>query len=125
LEIWLQVPDRRNSSTGSFDWTVEDVFLPELRTVPQVGVPLENQSSVGPHHSAVISGIARSGLNALIELAGGKQPRDHPAGLLCDSPQIQDAVGLLQAHHGAAGHDRMALAVLREPEQLEELEMEF
>jgi hypothetical protein len=31
----------------------------------------------------------------------------------------------LQAHYGAAGHDRMVLAVLREPEQLEELEMEF
>ena len=29
--------------TGSFDWTVKDVFLPERRTMPQIGIPLENQ----------------------------------------------------------------------------------
>ncbi len=29
--------------TGSFDWTVENVFLPERRTMPQIGIPLENQ----------------------------------------------------------------------------------
>jgi hypothetical protein len=34
--------------TGSFDWTVEDVFLPERRTMPQVGIPLENQWSRWP-----------------------------------------------------------------------------
>jgi indole-3-acetate monooxygenase len=70
--------------TGSFDWTVKDVFLPERRTMPQIGIPLENQWArwpgltyqlpvqcwVGPHHSAVITGIARAGLDALIELAG-------------------------------------------------------
>ncbi len=97
--------------TGSFDWTVEDVFLPERRTMPQVGIPLENQWSrwpgvtyqlpvqcwVGPHHSAVITGIARAGINALIELAGGKQPRGRPVGLLCDNPQVQDAVGRADA----------------------------
>ena len=80
--------------TGSFDWTVNDVFLPERRTMPQVGIPLENQWSrwrgltyqlpvqcwVGPHHSAVITGIARAGLNVLIELAGGKQPHSRAVG---------------------------------------------
>src|SRR5215831_14953934 len=85
--------------TGSFDWTVEDVFLPERRTMPQIGIPLENQWSrwpgltyqlpvqcwVGPHH------------NALIDLAGGKQPRGRPVGLLCDNPQVQDAVGRADA----------------------------
>src|SRR5215831_3087321 len=59
--------------TGSFDWTVDDVFLPERRTMPHAGVPLDNQWShwpgvtyqlptqcwVGPHHSAVITGIAK------------------------------------------------------------------
>jgi alkylation response protein AidB-like acyl-CoA dehydrogenase len=93
--------------TGSFDWTVTDVFLPERRVMPHVGAPLENQWSrwpgttyqlpsqcwVGPHHSAVITGIARAGIDALIELAGGKQPRGRPAGLLCENPQVQDAVG--------------------------------
>ena len=93
--------------TGSFDWTVDDVFLPERRVMVHAGAPLDNQWNrwpgttyalpaqawVGPHHSAVITGIARAGIDALIELAGGKQPRGRPAGLLCDSPQVQDAVG--------------------------------
>ena len=97
--------------TGSFDWTAKDVFLPERRTMPQVGIPLENQWSrwpgltyqlpvqcwVGPHHSAVITGIARAGINTLIDLAGGKQPRGRPVGLLCDNPQVQDAVGRADA----------------------------
>jgi alkylation response protein AidB-like acyl-CoA dehydrogenase len=97
--------------TGSFDWTAKDVFLPERRTMPQVGIPLENQWArwpgltyqlpvqawIGPHHCSVITGIARAGINALIELAGGKQPRGRPAGLLCDSPQVQDAVGRADA----------------------------
>ena len=45
----------------------------------------------------MITGIARAGINALIELAGGKQPRGRPVGLLCDSPQVQDAVGRADA----------------------------
>jgi indole-3-acetate monooxygenase len=109
--------------TGSFDWTVEDVFLPERRTMPQVGIPLENQWSrwpgvsyqlpvqcwVGPHHSAVITGIARAGINALIELAGGKQPRGRPVGLLCDNPQVQDAVGRADAILNAGRAYRSAM----------------
>ena len=109
--------------TGSFDWTVEDVFLPERRTMPQVGIPLENQWSrwpgvtyqlpvqcwVGPHHSAVITGIARAGINALIELAGGKQPRGRPVGLLCDNPQVQDAVGRADAIINAGRAYRSAM----------------
>src|SRR5215213_11525967 len=97
--------------TGSFDWTVSDVFLPERRTMVHAGVPLDNQWErwpgvtyqlptqcwIGPHHSAVITGIARAGINALIELAGGKQPRGRPVGLLCDNPQVQDAVGRADA----------------------------
>ncbi len=89
--------------TGSFDWTVEDVFLPERRTMIHAGVPLDNQWSrwpgisyalpaqawVGPHHSAVITGIARAGIDALVELAGGKTPRGR-TGLLCENPQVQD-----------------------------------
>ncbi len=97
--------------TGSFDWTVKDVFLPERRTMPQIGIPLENQWSrwpgvmyalpvqcwVGPHHSAVITGIAQAGLDALIDLAGGKTPRGRTGALLCESPQVQDAVGRADA----------------------------
>ncbi len=96
--------------TGSFDWTVEDVFLPERRTMPQVGIPLDNQWErwpgvtyalpvqcwVGPHHSAVITGIARAGIDALIELAVEKTPRGR-TGMLCENPQVQDAVGRADA----------------------------
>src|SRR6516225_1877510 len=97
--------------TGSFDWTVDDVFLPERRTMPQIGIPLENQWArwpgvmyqlpvqcwVGPHHSSVITGIARAGLDALIDLAGGKIPRGRTGARLCDSPQVQEAVGRADA----------------------------
>src|SRR5215468_3537315 len=96
--------------TGSFDWTVEDVFLPERRTMVHAGVPLDNQWSrwsgvtyalpsqawVGPHHSSVITGIARAGINALIELAIEKTPRGR-VGLLCENPQVQDAIGRADA----------------------------
>ena len=96
--------------TGSFDWTVDDVFLPERRTMVHAGVPLDNQWErwpgvtyqlptqcwVGPHHSSVITGIAKAGIDALIDLAGGKTPRGR-TGLLCDNPQVQDAVGRADA----------------------------
>jgi alkylation response protein AidB-like acyl-CoA dehydrogenase len=109
--------------TGSFDWTVEDVFLPERRTMPHAGIPLDNQWErwpgttyalpvqcwVGPHHSAVITGIARAGIDALIELAGGKQPRGRPAGLLCENPQVQDAVGRADAMLNAGRAYRSAM----------------
>lgn len=97
-------------ATGSFDWTVDDVFLPERRTMVHAGVPLDNQWSrwpgisyalpaqawVGPHHSAVITGIARAGIDALIELASEKTPRGR-TGRLCENPQVQDAVGRADA----------------------------
>jgi alkylation response protein AidB-like acyl-CoA dehydrogenase len=97
-------------ATGSFDWTVDDVFLPERRTMVHAGVPLDNQWShwpglsyalpaqtwVGPHHSAVITGIARAGIDALIELAIEKTPRGRTS-RLCDNPQVQDAIGRADA----------------------------
>jgi alkylation response protein AidB-like acyl-CoA dehydrogenase len=96
--------------TGSFDWTVKDVFLPERRTTPHVGMPLDNQWDrwpgltyalpsvvwVGPHHSSVITGIARAGINALIALAADKTPRGRTF-RLCDNPQVQEAVGRADA----------------------------
>ena len=97
-------------ATGSFDWTVDDVFLPERRTMVHAGVPLDTQWShwpglsyalpaqtwVGPHHSAVITGIARAGIDALIELAVEKTPRGRTS-RLCDNPQVQDAIGRADA----------------------------
>ncbi len=112
--------------TGSFDWTVENVFLPERRTMPQVGIPLDNQWErwpgttyalpvqcwVGPHHSAVITGIARAGIDALIELAVEKTPRGR-TDMLCENPQVQDAVGRADAILNAGRAYRSAqIAVL-------------
>lgn len=96
--------------TGSFDWTVKDFFLPARRTMIHAGVPLDNQwghwpgmtyalpaqAWVGPHQCAVITGLARAGINALIELAAEKTPRGR-TGRLCDNPQVQDAVGRADA----------------------------
>ena len=108
--------------TGSFDWTVKDVFLPERRTTPHIGVPLDNQWSrwpgityalpsqcwVGPHHSAVICGIARAGIDALIALAVEKTPRGR-SGMLCENPQVQDSVGRADAILGAGRIYRNAM----------------
>jgi indole-3-acetate monooxygenase len=108
--------------TGSFDWMVEDAFLPERRTMPHAGAPLDNQwkrwpgvtyalpaqAWVGPHHSAVITGIARAGIDALIQLAGGKTPRGR-TGLLCENPQVQDAVGRADATLNAGRVYRSAM----------------
>ncbi len=108
--------------TGSFDWTVKDVFLPEGRTMVHAGAPLDNQWNrwpgisyalpaqcwVGPHHSAVITGIAQAGVDALIELAGGKTPRGR-TGLLCENPQVQDAVGRADAALNAGRVYRSAM----------------
>jgi len=109
-------------ATGSFDWTVQDVFLPERRTMVHAGVPLDNQwkrwpgtsyalpaqAWVGPHHSAVITGIARAGIDALIELAGEKTPRGR-TGRLCENPQVQDAVGRADAILNAGRAYRSAM----------------
>ena len=96
--------------TGSFDWTGEDFFLRERRTMVHAGVPLDNQwghwpgityalpaqAWVGPHQCAVITGLARAGIDALVELAADKTPRGR-TGRLCDNPQVQDAVGRADA----------------------------
>src|SRR5439155_374891 len=88
------------------DTVIAGTAVPERRTMVHAGVPLDNQwkrwpgvtyalptqAWVGPHHSAVITGIARAGIDALIQLAGGKTPRGR-TGLLCENPQVQDAVG--------------------------------
>jgi alkylation response protein AidB-like acyl-CoA dehydrogenase len=108
--------------TGSFDWTVQDAFLPEHRTMVHAGVPLDNQWSrwpgltyalpsvcwVGPHHSAVITGIARAGIDALIALAGDKMPRGRSF-RLNDNPQVQDAVGRADAMLNAGRVYRSAM----------------
>ncbi|PYM95164.1 MAG: hypothetical protein DME04_05540 [Candidatus Rokuibacteriota bacterium] len=111
-------------ATGSFDWTVDDIFLPERRTMVHAGIPLDNQwkrwpgisyalpaqAWVGPHHSAVITGIARAGIDALIELAGAKTPRGRTS-RLCENPQVQDAVGRADTILNAGRAYRSAMIV--------------
>jgi hypothetical protein len=70
------------------------------------------QAWVGPHHSAVITGSARAGIDALIPLAGGKTPRGR-TGVLCETPQVQDAVGRADATLHAGRVSRRALIAAR------------
>jgi alkylation response protein AidB-like acyl-CoA dehydrogenase len=56
-------------ATGSFDWTVDDVFLPERRTMVHAGVPLDNQWS---HWPGSLVRVARPGVGR-----SPPQRRDH------------------------------------------------
>jgi alkylation response protein AidB-like acyl-CoA dehydrogenase len=101
--------------TGSHDWTVTDVFVPEHRTVHVDGRLLTNQwqrwdgtlyrlpvhALVGPHHSVVATGIVRDGIDTLTELAGAKVPRGR-VGLLRENTQVQESVARAEALLGAA-----------------------
>ena len=97
--------------TGSHDWSVSDVFVPERRTVfvpgggafnqwharwhgPLFALPLH--TIIGPHHSVVATGIARAGIDALGELAGSKTPRGR-TGLLRDQPNVQHWIARAEA----------------------------
>jgi alkylation response protein AidB-like acyl-CoA dehydrogenase len=51
---------------------------------------------VGPHHSSVITGIARAGIDALVTLTADKAPRGRTF-MLRDNPQVQDAIGRADA----------------------------
>jgi len=112
IDTWDMIGQR---GTGSHDWTVNEVFVPQRRTVQLAAFVLTNQwerwpgplyrlpahAIVGPHHSAVATGIARAGIDALTELAGSKVPRAR-TGLLREREQVQEAVGRAEAILGAA-----------------------
>jgi alkylation response protein AidB-like acyl-CoA dehydrogenase len=109
--------------TGSHDWTVTDAFLPERRTRefraeefrnrqldrwPGVLYQVPTHAFLGPGLSAVATGIARAGIDALTELAGSKVPRTQP-GLLREQAQVQEWVGRAEALLGAAQAYRTAV----------------
>jgi alkylation response protein AidB-like acyl-CoA dehydrogenase len=108
--------------TGSHDWTVSDVFVPERRTVLVPGGGAFNQwqhwpgtlyalplhAVIGPHHSMVATGVARAGIDALVELAGGKVPRGR-TGLLREHQHIQDWVARAEAMLGGGRAYREAV----------------
>jgi alkylation response protein AidB-like acyl-CoA dehydrogenase len=84
---------------------VDDVFVPEDRTVKSVTAPLVEQGPLyrlprtlvfASGDAAVALGTARSCLDAFMELATTKTPRAMDA-LLRDQPMIQNEVGRAEA----------------------------
>ena len=105
-EIFDTWHTRGMRGTGTHTFEVKDVFVPEERSVRTgAGVP---QVSGGPRYKipltlafaagdgAVALGLARSCLDAFVELAGAKSPR-YMQGLLRDQPISQFAVGQAEA----------------------------
>jgi len=113
LDTW-QVRGMRG--TGTHHFAVDDVFVPEERTVKSVTAPLVEQGPLyrlprtlvfASGDAAVALGTARSCLAAFMELATTKTPRAMDA-LLRDQPMIQSEVGRAEARL------RSGLAFLRE-----------
>jgi indole-3-acetate monooxygenase len=110
--------------TGSHDWSVSEVFVPEQRTVRIPGRLLTNQwqhwagplyalpvhALIGAHHSVIATGIARAGIDALTELAGAKTPRARP-GLLREREQVQESLARAEALLGAAQTFRSSVSL--------------
>ena len=102
LDTWHT---RGMRGTGTHHFAVNDVFVPEERTVFARGAP---QLSGGPRYllpltlafaggdAAVALGVARSCLDAFFELAGAKTPR-YVQGLLREQPLVQFNVGQAEA----------------------------
>jgi alkylation response protein AidB-like acyl-CoA dehydrogenase len=91
--------------TGTHTFEVEDVFVPEERTVFTFGAPLVSPGprykipltlGFGAGDGMVALGLAHNFMNAFFEVAGSKSPRNM-TGLLRDQPITQFAVGQAEA----------------------------
>jgi alkylation response protein AidB-like acyl-CoA dehydrogenase len=91
--------------TGTHHFAVNDVFVPEERTVLSVTAPLHDDGALyqiprtllfASGDAAVAFGMARSCLEAFFELAGAKTPRAMP-GLLREQSMTQVDVGHAEA----------------------------
>jgi alkylation response protein AidB-like acyl-CoA dehydrogenase len=91
--------------TGSHDYRVADLFVPETHTVSRAGdtpllpgplYALPFHTAFGVSIAAVPLGIARAALDSLRELSASKTPRIGSV-LLRDRPVIQAAVGRAEA----------------------------
>ena len=91
--------------TGTHHFAVNDVFVPEERTVLSVTAPLHDNGALyqiprtllfASGDAAVAFGMARSCLEAFFELAGAKTPRAMP-GLLREQSMTQVDVGHAEA----------------------------
>ena len=91
--------------TGTHHFSVEDVFVPEERTVWAEGAPLVEPGPLyrlprtlhfATGDAAIALGVARSALDAFAELAGSKTPRRYHH-LLRESALVQADVGHAEA----------------------------
>ena len=107
LDVW-QVSGLRG--TGSFSFTVSDLFVPRHRCIWVCSAerrergPLyqfSNSGIFGPSFGSVSLGIATSALAAFVAMAGGKTPRGLP-NPLSQSATVQSGVARAHARLGAA-----------------------
>ena len=106
VDVW-QVNGLRG--TGTFSFQVEEVFVPSERTFNMADSPREE----GPLYvmpilllfasgfACTALGVARSALDAAVELAGGKRPH-FDQNLLRDKPIVQREIGRAEAIWGSA-----------------------
>ena len=95
--------------TGSFSFRVDDVLVPDARTM-RLDVPPREPGPIyvipqgllfACGFGSVALGVARAGLDATIELAADKRPRFGSAPL-CEDPVIQRQIGQAEAQWAAA-----------------------
>ena len=102
--------------TGSHDWSAAGVFVPERLTQRAgasarawTGTMYALPGEARATFTSVATGIARSAIDALVELAAGKTPTRSP-GLLRETPMVQEWVGRAEALLGAAQAYRAAVS---------------
>jgi indole-3-acetate monooxygenase len=88
--------------TGSNDWSLDDVFVPQRRTQPASlhptwpgSGPIDSGGIYAPFGSVAL-GIARAAIGALTELATEKTPRAATV-LLREQPEVQQWLGKAEA----------------------------
>ena len=106
VDVW-QVNGLRG--TGSFTFEAEDLYVPGHRTYKTSDSPREGgalyvmpTSLLFPSGFACVAlGVARAGLDAAIDLSGGKKPQ-YDQHLLRDKPVVQRQIGQAEAIWGSA-----------------------
>jgi len=96
--------------TGSHDYRVADMFVPEDHAIPFPGAPpvlpgtlyaIPTITAFCVAIAAVPLGIARAAIDEVVELAAGKMPQASPM-LLRDKPTVQADIGRAEALLGSA-----------------------
>ncbi len=106
VDVW-QVNGLRG--TGTFSFEVKETFVPRDRTFNPAATPREQGALYvmpmlllfASGFACTALGVARSALDAAIELAGGKRPR-LDRDVLRDKPIVQREIGRAEAIWGAA-----------------------